>query len=129
MTIAEVGKKFELSVDTLRYYERIGLLPPIMRNASGFRDYGEEACNWVYFIKCMRNAGVSVEALTEYVSLFQQGASTIPARKALLVEQREALAKRSQEILDTLARLDKKIDGYEERLLKYERDKLVHNVY
>ncbi|GHU55200.1 hypothetical protein FACS189442_2460 [Spirochaetia bacterium] len=73
----------------------------------------------------MRNAGITVEALTEYVSLSQQGASTIPARKALLVEQRAALAKRSQEILETLTRLDKKIDGYEERLLKYEQNKLV----
>lgn len=100
-------------------------MPPVKRNSGGFRDYGEEECNWVYFIKCMRNAGISVEALTEYVALFQQGASTIPARKALLVEQREVLAKRSQEILDTLARLDKKIDGYEERLLKYEQDKLI----
>ena len=80
MTIAEVGKKYDLSVDTLRYYERIGLLPPVKRNTSGFRDYGEEECNWVYFIKCMRNAGISVEALTEYVSLFQQGVSTIPVR-------------------------------------------------
>ncbi|GHU22065.1 MerR family transcriptional regulator [Spirochaetia bacterium] len=125
MTIAEVGKKYELSIDTLRYYERIGLLPPVKRGRGGFREYDEEACNWVYFIKCMRNAGITVEALTEYVALFQQGASTIPARKALLVEQRELLAKRSQEIVETLARLDKKIDGYEERLLKYEQDNLV----
>ncbi|GHV78096.1 MerR family transcriptional regulator [Spirochaetia bacterium] len=125
MTIAEVGKKYDLSVDTLRYYERIGLLPPVKRNSGGFRDYGEEECNWVYFIKCMRNAGITIEALTEYVSLSGQGVSTIPARKALLVEQRAVLAKRSQEILDTLARLDKKIDGYEERFLKYEQDKLV----
>ena len=125
MTIAEVSKKYELSIDTLRYYERIGLLPPVKRGRGGFREYDEEACNWVYFIKCMRNAGITVEALTEYVLLFQQGASTIPARKALLIEQREVLAKRVQELQGTLDRLDKKIDGYEERLLKYEQDKLV----
>lgn len=88
MTIAEVSKKYELTADTLRYYERIGLLPPVGRNKSGIRDYTEEDCNWVGFIKCMRNAGISIETLIEYVSLFQKGEGTIPARKNLLIEQR-----------------------------------------
>ena len=88
MTITEVSKKFDLSADTLRYYERIGLIPPVPRNKSGIRDYGEESCNWISLMKCMRKAGVQIEALIEYVALFQKGESTAPARKMLLVEQR-----------------------------------------
>ena len=81
MTIAEVSKKYDISADTLRYYERIGLLPPVPRNKSGIRDYDEASCGWIELMKCMRAAGVQIEALIEYVALFQQGDSTINARK------------------------------------------------
>ena len=73
MTIAEVSRKYNLSADTLRYYERIGLIPTAHRSKSGIRDYTVEDCAWVEFAKCMRGAGIQVEALIEYVSLFRQG--------------------------------------------------------
>ena len=72
MTITEVSKKYDLSQDTLRYYERIGLLPAVNRNKSGIRDYTDEDCKWVEFIKCMRGAGLPIEVLIEYVALFQE---------------------------------------------------------
>ena len=103
-------------------YERIKLIPPVNRNSSGIRDYTEEDCNWVNFIKCMRGAGLSIEVLAEYVSLFQQGNQSIPARKALLLEQRRQLADRITEMQETLKRLDYKIEGYEERLLVKETE-------
>ena len=117
MTITEVSKKYDMTADTLRYYERIGLIPPVNRNGSGIRDYTEEDCNWVHFMKCMRGAGLSIEVLIEYVTMFQQGNSTIKARKELLIEQRSRLAEKIKEMQQTLERLDKKIDGYEERVL------------
>lgn len=83
MTITEVSEKFDVSQDTLRYYERIGLIPRVNRNKSGIRNYTEEDCKWVEFIKCMRNAGLPIEVLIEYVGLFQQGGETIDARKEL----------------------------------------------
>ena len=104
MTIAEVSKKYELSADTLRYYERIGLVPPVPRNKSGIRDYDTESCQWVELMKCMRSAGVQIEALIEYVALFQQGDETIGARKALLIEQRDQLVERMAEIPPPQAR-------------------------
>lgn len=122
MTIAEVSKKYQLTPDTLRYYERIGLIPPVNRNTSGNRDYKEEDCNWVNFIKCMRSAGLSIETLVEYVSMFQMGNTTIKARKELLIEQRNQLAQKINDMQQTLERLDKKIDGYEERVLIKEED-------
>ena len=121
MTIAQVSQKYGVSADTLRYYERIGLLPPVGRTKSGIRDYTEEDCNWVNFIKCMRSAGLPVETLIEYVGLFGQGDETSPARKELLMEQRRQLAARIGEMQAVLDRLDKKIEGYESHLLKAER--------
>lgn len=121
MTIAEVSKKYDISADTLRYYERIGLIPPVNRNASGNRDYTEEDCEWVHFIKCMRTAGLSIEILIEYVTMFQKGHSTIQARKNLLIEQRNQLAERIEDLKQVLERLDKKIDGYEDRVVKCEK--------
>lgn len=124
MTIAEVSKKFGLTADTLRYYERIGLIPPVKRSSSGIRVYDETDCNWVEFIKCMRGVGIPIEMLIEYVAMFRKGADTIGARKELLVEQRQQLALKIVEMQAVLERLDNKIDGYEERCLKFEEENL-----
>ncbi|GAB6099935.1 MerR family transcriptional regulator [Halanaerocella petrolearia] len=122
MRILEVSERFDLTKDTLRYYERIGLLSEVNRNESGNRDYTEEDCKWVHFIKCMRRAGVSIESLIEYVTMFQQGNSTIKARKELLLEERQKLYARIEEMKETLSRLDNKIDGYEDRVLVKEEE-------
>lgn len=114
MTIKEVSLLYNLSQDTLRYYERIGLIPPVPRSAGGNRDYDEESCNWVEFIKCMRGAGLPIEALIEYVHLFQQGDSTLDARLQLLKEQYEQLDERITEMLATKERLEGKIKHYTE---------------
>ena len=110
MTISEVSKKYDISTDTLRYYERIGLLPPVPRTKSGLRDYDDNSCKSVEFIKCMRNAGLPIEALIEYMTLFKEGDSTAEARMAILIEQREALISRIEEMQSTLSRLDRKIE-------------------
>jgi len=102
MTIAEVSEKYNISTDTLRYYERIGLLPPVNRTAGGIRNYSESDTNWVQFIKCMRDAGIPIEALIDYVNMFQQGDSTRGARKDLLVEQRNLLQKHIEDLQKTL---------------------------
>lgn len=112
MLISEVSKMYELSADTLRYYERIGLIPAVNRNKSGIRDYTEEDCKWVEFVKCMRGAGLPIEVLIEYVTLFQQGDETIEARKMLLAEQRKQLIVKMEDIKRTLERLDYKIERY-----------------
>lgn len=121
MTIAEVSKKYEISADTLRYYERIGLIPSVPRNKSGIRDYDEESCGWIELMKCMRAAGVQIEALIEYVALFQQGDATIDARKALLIEQRDQLMARMADMQRSLDRLNDKIDRYEQGLMTKEQ--------
>lgn len=114
MTISKVSEKYDLTQDTIRYYEKIGLLPKIPRTKSGVRDFDEEACKWVEFIKCMRNAGMSIESLIEYVSLFKKGNETLEARKNLLLEQKLNLLKKQEEMNNTIKRLDYKIKIYDE---------------
>ena len=118
MLIAEVSKKYDISADTLRYYERVGLIPAVNRRDNGIRDYTEEDLNWVEFIKCMRAAGIQVEALIEYVALYQQGDDTNAARKDILIEQREQLVERMEDMRVTLERLNYKIDNYDRVMRK-----------
>ena len=121
MKIAEVSEQYGLSSDTLRYYERVGLIPPVNRNGSGIRDYNELDLRRVDFIKCMRSAGLPIEILIEYVGLVKQGDDTIEARKEILIEQRELLLGRMEEMQKTLDILDHKIEVYENAVLKKEK--------
>jgi MerR family transcriptional regulator, aldehyde-responsive regulator len=122
MKIAEVSKNHGISADTLRYYERIGLIPPVSRDKSGIRDYSETDIRRVEFIKCMRGAGLAIEALIEYVGLVQQGDGTIATRKEILMEQRELLAARMTAMQKTLDLLNHKIEVYENAVLKKEQE-------
>ena len=98
MKIGEVSEKYEISADTLRYYERIGLLPSVNRSDNGIRDFSELDLRRVSFIKCMRSAGLPIEVLIQYFELVQQGDKTMEARKGILIEQREQLLARMKEI-------------------------------
>ena len=122
MKIAEVSEQYGISADTLRYYERVGLIPPVHRNEGGIRDYDELDLRRVDFIKCMRSAGLPIEVLIDYVALVQKGDKTIEARKEILIEQRDLDAARLEEMQKTLDRLNYKIDVYEKALLKKEQE-------
>ena len=121
MTIAEVCERFGLSQDTMRYYEKIGLIPTVQRKASGIRNYTEEDCKWIEFIKCMRSAGLTIEFLSEYVKLFKEGDSTLDKRRNLLIEQRNHLNERMIEMQATLDRLDRKVERYDTLVLEKEK--------
>lgn len=113
MTIKEVSEKYDISQDTLRYYERVGLIPAVSRTSGGIRNYDDEALSWVENAICMRSAGVPIEALIEYVKLFQEGDSTIQARLELLQEQLAGLEEQKVHIESTMKRLNYKISCYE----------------
>ena len=114
MTIKEVSEKYDISADTLRYYERIGMIPEVTRNANGIRNYQESDLGWVELAICMRSTGLPVEALIEYVKLFQIGDSTFEARRQLLKEQYDILEEQKQQIEATMERLKYKVSRYEE---------------
>lgn len=121
MKIQEVSEKYSLSADTLRYYERVGLIPPVTRTMSGIRDYSELDIRRVEFIKCMRSAGLPIEVLIDYMALVQQGDGTIEARKDILKEQRDLLRTRMEEMQKTLDILNHKIQVYESKILETEK--------
>lgn len=121
MKIAEVSEHYGLSTDTLRYYERIGLIPPVNRTGSGIRDYTDLDVRRVEFIKCMRSAGLPLEVLIEYMDLVQRGDQTIETRKEILKEQRALLTARIQDMQKTLDLLNHKIQVYENRILTKEQ--------
>lgn len=122
MTITEVSKIYNLTADTLRYYERIGLIPRVNRKESGVRDYTEEDCKWVEFIKCMRTSGLPIEVLIEYVKLFEKGEETKQVRKEILIEQRNQLIEKKNNIEETINRLNIKIDKYEDLIIYSEKN-------
>lgn len=113
MTIKEVSEKYDISQDILRYYERVGLIPPVSRTAGGIRNYNESDLGWVENAICMRNAGVPIEALIEYVKLYQMGDSTFEARRQLLQEQLDALEEQKRQIEETIERLKFKVSRYQ----------------
>ncbi len=121
MTIKEVSEKYDITPDTLRYYERIGLIPPVPRNNGRIRNYDEVSCGWIQLMICMRKSGVQIEALIEYVRLFKEGDSTIDARKNILIEQRTRLEERMQDMQAALDRLNGKIERYEQGLMEVEK--------
>lgn len=114
MTIAEVGKKYNLTPDTLRYYERIGLISNVPRQKNGIRNYDDKTCRRIEFIKCMRDAGVEIEILIEYISLFEKGKSTVKAKQQLLEEQKEKLLNKQKNINETIKKLNYKLQLYDE---------------
>ena len=116
MTIKEVCETHDITPDTLRYYERVGVIPTVNRTKGGIRDYSEEDVKWVENAICMRNAGVPVEMLIEYVKLFQEGDATLQARRDLLAEAREDVQAQLDKYQATLDRLNYKISRYEEAL-------------
>jgi DNA-binding transcriptional MerR regulator len=122
MRISEVSGQSGLSVDTLRYYEKIGLFPPVSRTDGGIREYSELDVKRIDFIKCMRTAGLPIEVLIEYFALVEQGDETIEARKKILQEQRTQLVARMAKLQATLDLLNQKIEGYENAVLKTEQE-------
>ena len=113
MTIKEVSEQLEITQDTLRYYEKIGMIPPVTRTEGGIRDYQEKDIAWVKLATCMRSAGLPVKVMIDYLNLYKQGDSTIQERCNLLKEQRTKLLEQKKQIEDTLEKLNYKIAKYE----------------
>jgi DNA-binding transcriptional MerR regulator len=116
MTISEVCEQFDITPDTLRYYERVGVIPAVGRTKGGIRNYTEQDIKWVENAICMRSAGVPVEMLIEYVKLFQEGDSTIEARRNLLLEVRVGVKENLDKYQATMDKLNYKISRYEEAM-------------
>lgn len=124
INIKEVSEKYGISTDTLRYYERIGVLPPVTRDKNGYRNFSEKDLNWVYFVKVLRQAGVTIEGLVDYVRLTKQGGETLVARKAILTDQLEDVSNQIEKLEESKEYLKYKVDSFYTHMVEYEKEKL-----
>lgn len=116
MTIREIAAKTNMSTDTLRYYERIGLLPSVPRNAVGIRNYDEYFVNFINFIKKLKASGMSLEHIIDYIRLAEMGDATIQERKKLLAEAREMLLDKINSLQLVAELADYQLRNYENLL-------------
>ena len=116
MTIKEVSNMLNISQDTLRYYEKVGVIPPVPRTKSGLRNYGEEEINWIQHVTCLRKSGLPIKTMIDYLNLYLQGDSTYPQRLKLLHEQYDEILKQKKHLETSLNRLSKRIKYYNDLL-------------
>lgn len=117
MQISEVAKEFGLTTDTLRYYEREGLIGPIAKGKNGIRNYTEDDIKRIQFVKCMRVAGLEISFLKRYLQLFEGGDNTLKERREILVEQKKILKEKLDAMQEAYDRLNYKIDLYDKNIL------------
>ncbi|MBC1435719.1 MerR family transcriptional regulator [Listeria rocourtiae] len=121
MNIKQAAEMFSLTVDTLRYYERVGVIPPVHRNSSGYRDYSTRDLNWIYLVKNLRKAGLSVESLIEFATLAQlrETQNVEKAQKQVLRDQLKELDDKLAEMQQVRDLLVYKIETYDEHIAKF----------
>src|SRR5262245_47230140 len=117
-TIQRAAAETGLSADTLRYYERIGILPGIARSGSGHRRFSDEDMGWIKLVQCLRATGMPLEDLHRYAELMQVGDHTAAERLALLEAHRRRILADLEELSIALELVDRKITGYAELVAK-----------
>jgi len=115
MTIKEASEKTGISIDNLRYYERIGLIPEVPRSAGGIRDYDADTMHWIDFAMRFKKSGLSLEAIRDYIQLAIKGETTKPARKEILLEAKAVLEERRDQIQESLDMVNYKLAHYDEK--------------
>jgi DNA-binding transcriptional MerR regulator len=112
MKIGDLAKRSGLSAHTLRYYERIGLLPFADRDGSGQRDYDAAILSWIEFLRRLKMTGMPISGMLHYAALREQGDSALSDRRRMLEEHREHVRARIAEMQACLLVLDTKISDY-----------------
>lgn len=112
LTIGEAAEKLHLSIHTLRYYEKEGLLLPVKRAENGQRLYTLGDIQWIYMIRCLRDTGMSIQNIKQYLSLFKQGSKTVSERKEFLEQYKEHIDQQIRVFQTTRLLLEKKIEYY-----------------
>lgn len=117
MTIGEISQKIGLSADTLRYYEKIGLLPNVPRDNSGKRNYDENFINWIKFIQTLKNSGMSLNDIIEYINLAKYGNNTYQERKNLLIKSKQILLEKMSNLQSMIEKANYQINNYDNILV------------
>lgn len=124
MKMKDVCEKFDMTPDTIRYYEKVGLIGKVPRDRNGYRNFSDKNIAEIYFSKVMRSAGIPVQTLADYIKLIEFGEETVSERKNILIKERDTIENEIEKLQSTLNMLDNKINNYEERILSYETSKL-----
>lgn len=128
MNIKKVSERFGVPAPTLRYWEQLGLIPPVPRNDSGYRDYGEKEIKWVLFTLAMRRAGMSLASLQQLVDTYRHHHDDFATQKALLQQQYDKLKARRDELNKTLSYLGYKIDHFSDHYIPFlDEEDYYHN--
>lgn len=113
MTIQQVCSRYGMTPDTLRYYEKTGVIPPVHRCANGIRNYDAQDIGWVENAVCLRSAGVPIESIAKYVKLFREGESTFAARRDLLSGVLANLTEQRRQLDAAINKLSYKVKRYD----------------
>jgi DNA-binding transcriptional MerR regulator len=112
MKIGELSERTGLSIDTIRYYEKIGLITPPWRNAGGTRVYDPDILSWISFLKALKATGMPLSDMQAYAGMRARGNATAAPRRLMLEKQREIVRARIEELTNCLTLLDYKIANY-----------------
>lgn len=121
-TVKEVSRMLGLSEHTIRFYTDKGLVPSLKRDKNNKRMFDEESLNWLTGVKCLRDCGMSLHAIGEYIELCLRGDATIPQRYQIILEQKEAAQAQLEEAQKRLSYLETKAALYEETIQKQRPD-------
>ncbi|AYW49928.1 MAG: MerR family transcriptional regulator [Tetragenococcus halophilus] len=116
----DVAEMLDISISTIRYYEKIGIIPPIERNANGYRIYTNSTLNWIYLMKSLKNAGLSIESLLEFSRLSQVEGPERNKQKQVLKDQLNEIDGKIAEMQRVRNLLSYKIETYDDHLAKFQ---------
>lgn len=129
MNSKEVSELFNLSIDTLRYYEKAGVIPPVTRSENGYRDYQIRDLNWIYLAKTLRKAGMSIDSLQEFARLAQLhdavNENVEIKQKQILIDQLEAVDEKLEEMQQARDLLAYKVKTYDDHIAKFKNGELL----
>lgn len=122
LTVKEVAKKFNISEHTIRYYSDENLIPNLKRDKNNNRIFDEEALNWIQGIICLRNCGMSIKSIKEYVELCLVGDSTVKERKNIILEQKKLIDEEIKKLNQSSIFLNHKLEVYNKVLSNQIKD-------
>ena len=120
-SIKEAASKTGLSEHTLRYYDKEQMLPYLERTPSGIRRFSDRDIEWISFLNCLKNTGMSIQQIKHYTELCKKGDETLRQRLAIFIEQRETVLAQLCELEHNLEVVDYKIQFYKEECVAYEK--------
>lgn len=112
-TIHEVAKICDISTYTIRFYDKEGLLPFVTRNSTGNRQFSEGDLDIVKLICCLKNTGMQVKEIKQYIDLCMQGETTAPARRQIMLAHRKAILQQIDDLKKNLTIVDLKVAFYD----------------